>query len=175
MERNVEIKARVHDLEDLLTRAKSVSGKAEEILNQVDVFFPSKNGRLKLRDEEIGGNKEAWLIYYDRPDTKGPKLSTYKKSSVGSSGGELRAVLAASLGERLVVQKKRHLFLVDQTRIHVDEVKGLGNFMELEVGLREDQTVEEGNEIAQGLMAKLNISESDLLDVAYADLLEKDL
>ncbi|XP_059482014.1 uncharacterized protein LOC132200517 [Neocloeon triangulifer] len=173
MPRNIEIKARVHDLVDLLRRAKQVSDKAEEILKQVDVFFPSKNGRLKLRDEEVDGKREACLIFYDRPDTKGPKLSTYSKCPLGSSGQQLRGVLAAALGERLAVHKTRHLFMVANTRIHVDEVDGLGNFMELEVGLLDEQTIEDGNKIAKDLMAKLNISETDLLDVAYADMLEK--
>jgi hypothetical protein len=60
-------------------------------------------------------------------------LSTYNKCFLGTSGQELRAVLAAAQGERLVVEKTRHLFMVGQTRIHIDEVKGLGSFMELEV------------------------------------------
>jgi adenylate cyclase class IV len=83
--------------------------------------------------QENEKGKEAWLIFYDRPDTDGPKLSTYNKCFLGTSGQELRAVLAAAQGERLVVEKTRHLFMVGQTRIHIDEVKGLGSFMELEV------------------------------------------
>lgn len=77
---------------------------------------------------------DAELIYYDRPDTEGPKLSSYEKSPIPSgSVPSLDAVLTQALGVSGMVKKTRHLFLVGQTRVHVDQVEGLGDFMELEV------------------------------------------
>ena len=76
------------------------------------------------------GNGE--LIFYDRPDTEGPKVSDFSKSST-SDPKSLRDVLKLALGIKGSVQKTRFLFMYGQTRIHIDQVVGLGNFMELEV------------------------------------------
>lgn len=74
------------------------------------------------------------LIYYERPDAEGPKLSSYSKCTIPSNlTNDLNQVLIRALGEKQIVKKKRQLFMVDQTRVHIDTVEGLGNFMELEV------------------------------------------
>ncbi len=78
-----------------------------------------------------------------------------------------------ALGVRGTVDKVRHLYLVGQTRVHLDDVKGLGQFMELEVMLRPDQTDEEGRQVAEGLISSLGIDRKDLLETAYMDLLEQ--
>jgi predicted adenylyl cyclase CyaB len=71
-----------------------------------------------------------------------------------------------------VVRKKRWLYRVGQTRIHLDEVEGLGTFLELEVMLRPDESEGDGRATAATLMARLGIRESDLVPGAYMDLLE---
>jgi predicted adenylyl cyclase CyaB len=71
-----------------------------------------------------------------------------------------------------VIRKKRTLYLAGQTRIHLDEVEGLGNFMELEVVLRPDQSDAEGQAIANDLMKRLGVQEQDLIEGAYMDILE---
>lgn len=76
-----------------------------------------------------------------------------------------------SLGVRGVVRKKRALYMVGQTRIHLDEVEGLGAFVELEVVMQPDQSQTEGIQIARELMAKLEIQDTELVDHAYIDLL----
>ena len=78
-----------------------------------------------------------------------------------------------ALGVRGVVRKKRYLYLAGQTRIHLDDVEGLGQFMELEVVLRDGQSDADGQSIAEDLMAKLGVRTEDLLEGAYMDLLEK--
>jgi predicted adenylyl cyclase CyaB len=90
-----------------------------------------------------------------------------------SSPSALKDALAAALGVRGIVRKTRSLYLVGQTRLHVDEVEGLGQFMELEVVLRPEQNDAEGQAIADDLMVKLGVAESDLLEGAYMDLLEE--
>jgi adenylate cyclase class IV len=64
--------------------------------------------------------------------------------------------------------------LVGQTRIHLDEVEDLGTFLELEVVLDEDQTTEEGAEIARKLMKDLDVADTTLIHQAYIDLLDND-
>jgi len=114
----------------------------------------------------------AQLVYYDRPDQDGPKLSNYHIYETRDPAG-LKTALSLALGVRGVVRKTRYLYMAGQTRIHLDDVEGLGHFMELEVVLRDDQSEAEGQSIAEGLMARLGIRKEDLLTGAYMDLLEK--
>ena len=82
-------------------------------------------------------------------------------------------MLKLAYGIRGIVRKTRYLYLVGQTRIHLDDVEGLGQFMELEVVLKEEQSNEEGQKIAEDLMSALGVERGDLIDGAYMDLLEK--
>ncbi|XP_066245693.1 uncharacterized protein [Euwallacea similis] len=169
--RNIEIKAKVANLNRLLQLAKNLAHAEPILISQHDTFYNCITGRLKLRRLLKSGRGE--LIFYDRPDTEGPKLSSYEKTDLSSNEqlNSLHSVLAKALGIKSEVKKTRHLFLVGQTRVHVDEVESLGNFMELEVCLSSDQSEKDGEKIAYDLMAKLGVSEKDLICGAYADLL----
>ncbi|KAK7099111.1 uncharacterized protein [Littorina saxatilis] len=170
MPSNVEIKARVTNMAELTKRAKELSGTEGELLQQEDTFFFCQNGRLKLRIVQ-GGQSE--LIFYNRPDQAGPKLSEFHKTSITDSEN-LKKALSLALGVRGEVRKTRYLYMVGQTRVHVDQVDNLGNFMELEVNLENGQSPEEGQAIANDLMQKLGVKEQDLLTCAYMDLLLKE-
>ena len=169
MPSNVEIKARVRDLASLSERARKLSDAPVRIISQVDTFFNVPSGRLKLRELGLGA---AQLIYYDRPDQDGPKRSDYVIFETRDPRA-LKAVLTQALGIRGQVDKVRQLFMIGQTRLHLDEVRGLGHFMELEVVLQPGQSDEDGRSIAEGLISKLGIERRDLLDAAYIDLLER--
>lgn len=167
MARNVEIKARVKDFISVQKLAMALSGGPPKVVIQKDVFFQSPQGRLKLRQlaPDLGE-----LIYYDRPDFACPKTSTYSISHTDDPT-QLRAVLGAALGEKIAVNKTREVYLVGPTRIHLDLVEGLGEFMELEVVLEAEETKESGQTTAFKLMGQLGIKRSDLVEGAYADLL----
>ena len=169
MPANIEIKARVWDFADITSRAEKLSDTPVEIIPQVDTFFNVPQGRLKLRALTPD---HAQLIYYTRPDQEGPKRSDYHIAYT-SDPENLKRVLELAYGIRGVVKKTRYLYLVGQTRVHLDDVQGLGQFMELEVVMREGQEDAEGQAIAEGLMASLGVERSDLLEGAYMDLLEK--
>ena len=168
MPSNIEIKAHVHDFEEIRRRAEKLSHTPVEVIPQVDTFFNTSHGRLKLR---ILTEDKGQLIYYVRPDQEGPKRSDYHLS-LTSDPENLQRVLELAYGIRGVVRKTRYLYIVDQTRVHLDDVEGLGQFMELEVVMREDQSDAEGQLIAEGLMAALGVARNDLLEGAYMDLLE---
>jgi predicted adenylyl cyclase CyaB len=168
MPANIEIKARARDFAELHRRAEALSDTSVQIIPQEDIFFQTSKGRLKLRILAPG---RAQLVYYERPDQDGPKRSNYSIFET-KEPENLKATLSLALGVRGVVRKKRHLYLVGQTRVHLDEVEGLGEFMELEVVLRPDQSDSEGQSIAQDLMTRLGVREEDLLEGAYMDLLE---
>uniref|UniRef100_A0A183U4P3 CYTH domain-containing protein n=1 Tax=Toxocara canis TaxID=6265 RepID=A0A183U4P3_TOXCA len=110
------------------------------------------------------------LIFYDRPDCDGPKLSDFHKVRI-EDHKNLKKILALSMGILGEVKKRRILFIYEQTRIHIDEVEGLGSFMELEVCLRDEQTPEDGQSIAEQIMRKLDIKSSQLVSGAYMDAL----
>jgi len=168
MAANIEIKARVDDFETLRTRAESISDKPLEVIPQEDIFFNTEKGRLKLR---VLAPDLGYLIYYERPDQDGPKRSDYHLAKTNDPEN-LKIALSLALGIRGVVKKTRYLYMAGQTRIHLDEVEGLGQFMELEVVMREDQNDAEGQAIAEDLMHRLGIREDTVLEGAYMDLLE---
>jgi len=167
MARNVEIKAHLRDPERARSILNGISDTPVEILDQSDTFFSVKQGRLKLR---IQGEKGE-LIYYERPDLTSAKESSYCIFPV-ERPDLLLEVLAPSIGIRGKIEKRRHLYRVGNTRIHLDEVKGLGGFIELEVVLDEGENVDDGAAIANRLMEKLGIAREDLVACAYIDLLE---
>jgi adenylate cyclase class IV len=167
MPSNVEIKARAEDLADVRRRALAAGARPTATLDQVDTFFHVPSGRLKLRETADGRGE---LIFYHRPDATGPSRSDYAIVPTGSPG-PLRALLGDALGSRGVVAKRRELLLLGQTRIHLDEVRGLGSFVELEVVLREEQTTRDGEEIAREILDRLGISAAALVAGAYVDLL----
>ncbi len=168
MNRNVEVKARVADLAAVAGIAGQLADGGPVILEQEDTFFQSPQGRLKLRC--TGDGAPAELIFYRRGDAAGPKESRYVIHRTSDPQG-LLAVLSAALDVRAVVRKRRTLYFVGPTRVHLDEVEGLGQFVELEVVLRPGQDSSEGVAIAHDLMAKLGISRDQLVEGAYVDLL----
>ncbi|WP_194722568.1 class IV adenylate cyclase [Noviherbaspirillum malthae] len=167
MSRNIEIKARVERLDELEARAASIADEGPIAIAQDDTFFACPNGRLKLR--AFSANKGE-LIFYRRADAAGPKESYYLITPTAASD-ELRATLSEAYGQIGRVRKQRTLYLAGATRIHLDRVEGLGDFMELEVVLGEGQTAEQGIEIAHELMARLGISGDQLVEGAYLDLM----
>ena len=167
MPSNIEIKARVSDLSGLRRKARELATGPCKILSQEDIFFSTRTGRLKLR---ILSENSGELIYYERSDSSEPRLSKYAIYET-SRPLELRQLLTSALGEIITVRKNRVAYIVEQTRIHIDEVENLGSFVELEVVLRHGQDPEEGRIIAKQLMNELGIDESHLIPHAYADLL----
>jgi predicted adenylyl cyclase CyaB len=167
---NIEIKAHARNFEEINVRAEKLSDTPVQVLPQEDTFFNTPQGRLKLRVLA----EHAELIYYTRPDQDGPKRSDYHITR-SNDPDNLKRVLELAYGIRGVVKKTRYLYLVGQTRVHLDDVDGLGQFMELEVVMQDGQGDAEGQEIAEVLMSALGVERSDLIDGAYMDLLEKNV
>lgn len=169
MARNVEIKACIESVESIVPKAAALADKGPIEIVQDDTFFTCKNGRLKLR---AFSSTEGELIFYRRPDQAGPKESFYLISPT-SAPDVLRESLSQAYGQVGRVRKRRTLFLVGRTRIHLDRVENLGHFLELEVVLSDGEAVETGETIAQNLLAKLGISSMQLIERAYIDLINQ--
>lgn len=151
----------------MLKKAQALVGSAPKLIEQKDIFFHAESGRLKLR---ILSASHGELIFYQRDNISGPKTSTYHVVETDRPS-DLRALLSAAYGEKIIVRKLRHLFLIGRTRIHIDVVTGLGEFLELEVVLDDSEGPADGEREALELMAKLGIQSQDLVEGAYADML----
>lgn len=165
--RNIEIKARVADLAAMEVRAAALADQGPFDIAQDDTFFACPTGRLKLR--ELAPDRGE-LIHYERPDQGGPKLSDFVVAPTADPAA-MRDALTRALGASGRVVKKRRLYLAGKTRIHLDRVDGLGDFIELEVVLEPTQSVAEGEAEAQRIMTALGIGLADLVSGAYVDLL----
>lgn len=164
---NVEIKARSNNDEDLRKTLKSRGADYKGTDHQVDTYFKVNQGRLKLREGKI----ENYLIYYEREDKEGPKESKViiLKNSPDSS---LKEILVNSLGVLVVVDKEREIYFIDNVKFHLDKVKGLGDFMEIEA-IDIDGTIGKEKLFSQcnNLLDTLKISKENLISKSYSDLL----
>jgi adenylate cyclase len=167
MASNIEIKLRVADLNAVAEKAIPLANHGPELIRQEDVFFNATAGRLKLRLFDDGRGE---LIGYRRSDSESIRESQYHRY-LTDDPPSLRKSLSMTLGEGITVRKERTLFLIGQTRIHLDRVESLGNFVELEVVMQEGETTEQGIAIANDLLRKLGLDSAERIAVAYADLL----
>ncbi len=169
MARNIEIKAHVADMDALTARAAAIADSGPVEIPQDDTFFRCDNGRLKLRTYADGTGE---LIFYRRANQDGPKESFYVLAPTASPDS-LREALTLANGQAGRVIKHRTVFMVGRTRVHLDRVAGLGDFMELEVVLADDEPADVGVREAHELMARLQIPAECLVEGAYHDLLRE--
>lgn len=169
MPRNIEIKARISQVSDLLGPAAARADQGPTEILQDDTFFACRSGRLKLR---AFSNSAGELIFYQRSNESGPKESFYVRTPTAAPDS-LRETLTLAYGTVGRVRKHRTLFLAGRTRIHLDVVESLGHFLELEVVLRDDEPLESGIREAERLMQQLGVAPSQLIDRAYVDLLSE--
>ncbi len=164
---NIEIKAKIKDHSRIRYLLESESADFKGIEHQVDTYFKVNFGRLKLRE----GDLERTLIFYDRKNQKGPKQSNIILFNITKSS-TLKEILSKSLGVLVVVDKQRELYLVDNIRFHLDVVKGLGSFIEIEA-------VDYNGVLGREKLFKqckyylnlFQIPTEDLISVSYSDLL----
>ena len=161
----VEFKARCSDHDRIRQLLKQKDARFAGADHQVDTYFRVPQGRLKLREGEI----ENALIFYSRPNDAGPKQSDVTMSLV-PSGSDLRAVLTKALGLLVAVDKKREIYFVDNVKIHLDDVIGLGQFLEVEAIGSADQA-DMLREQCNGFLREFGVQPQDFVAGSYSDLL----
>jgi adenylate cyclase, class 2 len=164
---NIEIKARTSAPDRIREILKSNNADFIGVDHQVDTYFKVHSGRLKLRE----GNIENHLIYYERENTRGPKKSSillYKNSR----DSNLKELLTKSLGVFAVVDKRREIYFIDNVKFHLDNVAGLGTFVEIEA-IDKDGSIGSEKLLAQCnyYLTLLNILKDDLIEKSYSDLI----
>src|SRR6478609_10739771 len=163
--RNIELKASDPDPERSLAVVKGLGAHDRGIIRQRDTYFRVNTGRLKLREEEPGG---ATLVQYDRVDADEARESRYRLIPVDDPAA-LCAALESSLGTLAVVEKERHLLLWQNVRIHLDRVKDLGNFVELEGVATADSDLADELDRVTRLTEALEIAPERILRNSYSD------
>ena len=164
--RNVELKATDPDPARSLAVCLELGAADEGTLIQRDTYFRVPEGRLKLREQEPGG---AVLIQYRRDDRPEARESRYRLIEVADAEAA-RTALDEALGTLAVVEKERRLLLWEGVRIHLDSVKGLGSFVELEGVAPEGSDLSGEQDRVARLGEALGIDDSRILSDSYSDL-----
>jgi adenylate cyclase class 2 len=163
---NIEIKAKYRDLEKAKQIARNLDAKHVGVDHQVDTYFRTPTGRLKLRESTLSG---AQLVPYMRPDQAGPKKSDYLVIPV-SDPENCKKLFDQILGIEAVVDKTRDIFLIDNVRVHLDIVKNLGIFFEFEAVYNNAALEKQEYAKVEKLMGLFNIPSEDLLTGSYREM-----
>jgi predicted adenylyl cyclase CyaB len=167
--KNLELKAAAGDLSRLRRVLRAVGARHEpRPLDQADWYFAVPHGRLKLRQRK--GEPTAELIFYVRPDATRARTSEYQKMPIADAAGMLR-LLRTMFTPGVCVRKRRDLWFYGETRVHLDRVKGLGSFVEIEVPFSRNATA--ARRVMGTLTVRLGIEPHDVLASSYADLLAR--
>jgi adenylate cyclase class 2 len=164
---NVEIKAKSNEAEFIRNYLLSHNAEFKGTDEQTDTYFNVTNGRLKLRE----GNIENNLIFYERSNQAGPKGSQFNLVKIEDAKG-LKEVLTGSMGIKVIVKKKREIYYINNVKFHIDEVPGLGSFVEIEAGnILADLSPEELKAQCDFYMKAFRIKAEDLVAISYSDML----
>ena len=169
MIQNVEIKAACNDPLNLKRTLEELGADYEGLDHQIDTYFNVPEGRLKIREGTIEHN----LIGYDRFDQEGPKDSQVHLRELQPKSC-MKELLTDVWGIKVVVDKQRHIYFIENVKFHVDQVRDLGSFCEIEaIDLDGDIGRERLLQQCNDYMSLLGIEGEDLISCSYSDLLLK--
>lgn len=165
--RNVEIKTRVESLAPFRARLRAMKGAVREpVVRQTDWYFRVPKGRLKLRVH--GGRRSGTLIAYVRPNRRAARASDFQLMLVAYPAAT-RALLEAMFGLRVCVRKRREVWICKNARVHLDQVDGLGRFLEIEVCVTRGAA--QARALMKTLRAALGVEDATLIAGSYSDML----
>lgn len=167
--RNIELKARYGDLARGRSTAQRLGAIRKGTLVQTDTYFKVATGRLKLREIE-GAPSE--LIWYHRSNDASARSSDYTLYPI-TDPGTFKTMLSGALGTWCIVRKRRDLYRWKNVRIHLDEVDGLGSFIEFEAVLSESEAERDAYDRLAYLKEQFGIRDADLVADSYSDLLTR--
>ncbi len=170
--RNIELKARYADLPAAMRIAESLGAARAGVERQRDTYFHCPHGRLKLRQRWPEGGERSdrcELIAYRRGDADRPRASDYTVVPV-ADGEAIGTALADALGTAVIVEKRRTVYLFENVRIHLDEVSGLGTFIEFEAVVGDGCDEAEAGAKVQALIAAFSVGGDSVIAGSYGDL-----
>ena len=165
--KNFEFKVKVDEIEKFENKLLTLKPKFLGLDHQIDTYFNAKQGRLKLRE----GNIENSLINYDRENISGSKESQiilYQHEP----NVALKNILTRQLGVKIIVDKKRKIYFIDNVKFHFDFVENLGTFIEVEaIDNKEEFTIEELKKQCDKYFKFFELTEQSIIDKSYSDLI----
>ncbi|MEO8665711.1 MAG: class IV adenylate cyclase [Ignavibacteria bacterium] len=165
MKKNLEIKCKLENYNltkeklNFLTFSKSVE-------KQIDTYYNVSKGRLKLR---VINDKKGFLIFYQRAEETVKRISKYTITRI-INFKELNEILKTLFGINTIIKKKREIYIQKNIRVHLDTVKDLGSFLEIEVIYND---LNSAKKQLDKLILLLGLSENDFIKNSYSDLLIK--
>lgn len=166
--RNIEIKAKICNVQSLKMKVELLCGNKPERLSQEDIYFDVKGKRKKLR---VFTQTYGELIEYSREDKLGPKLSQYSICKTDNPESVFQK-LSQTHRIKKIVRKNREVYMLNRARIHLDSVEKLGDFIELEVVLKSSESEEDGVMEARNILKALNLEKIEFIEGSYEDLLD---
>lgn len=168
--KNIELKVKVDNFSSVDLLLKKIKAQYVDSLRQIDTYYHCWHGRIKIR--EIN-NRQFELIYYNRQNVAGHKISVFQRLSIGKKNlHQLKSIYSSAFGEMIIIEKTRQLWLYKHTRIHLDRVKGLGNFLESETvceGINQRSAIAESRKIVE----ILQLNKYKRIKASYSDLMLK--
>ncbi|WP_138431365.1 class IV adenylate cyclase [Fodinibius saliphilus] len=163
---NIEIKARCNGPDRIRTILKNKGAEFKGTDHQVDTYFNVPDGRLKLRQGTIEQN----LIFYKRENTKTPKASDINLVPA-EHPKQLHALLDNALGTKVVVDKEREIYFIDNVKFHIDKVEKLGDFVEIEA-IDKDGSIgkKKLHQQCRQYLALFDLADEQLVAKSYSDL-----
>ncbi len=164
---NFEFKARLRDEGRIRAMLKRL--RAHHIGNdhQIDTYFHVPRGRFKIREGKI----ENALIYYLRSDSPRPRRAQIEMMPLPRRNA-VRSILSSALGVLTVVDKRREIYLAGSVKIHLDRVRGLGKFVEVEAVSRSGGLAKIRAQ-ARKFRKLFGLASSDLVGESYSDMILK--
>lgn len=166
---NVEIKAICKDLERIRKVLQEENARFEGTDHQIDTYFDTANGRLKLREGDI----ENFLISYDRKNQIEPKLSDVTLYAVSKKGNILKEMLTKHFGIKCIVNKKREIYYIKNIKILLDKVEKLGTFIEIEASSDNKSDEDKLRNQVENYTKRFGIKKDALIKVSYSDMIQK--
>ncbi len=165
---NVEFKCELRDINLARAILRATGATFIAAFDQTDTYYKVTDGRLKRRETP---GEETEYIFYERPNEAGPKISSF---TIYSERQATERFGREPLPTWLVVKKRRELHMLGSTRIHLDQVEGLGQFLELESLVSREHPTEQARIAVTELRKALSPVLGEAIDCGYSDLLAAD-
>jgi len=165
--KNFEFKAKVNAIEPFEEKLLSLNPVFHGIDHQIDTYFNASIGRLKLRE----GNIENSLINYDRENISGSKKSEIILYQHNPNPA-LKSILTKQLGIKVIVDKQRKIYFIENVKFHFDHVEQLGTFIEVEaIDAEEKFNIEELKNQCDQYFDFFELTQESVIDKSYSDLI----
>jgi predicted adenylyl cyclase CyaB len=162
---NFEFKARLNNEQRVRAALKRLESRFIGTDHQIDTYFRVPSGRLKVRE----GRLENALIFYRRSNVRRARQAAVEMMLLPRRNS-LRAILARSLGTLAVVDKRREIYFVKNVKIHLDRVRRLGKFLEVEA-ISRGGDVKKIRSQALRFQKLFGITAKDIVAESYSDLI----